>query len=83
MIRITVELISANDKSRDAVLGIMEIANDGRSSSTKYGDYNGRILRKPVFKNIVREGRVENHNRISKPIWSLVAKMLNNMGYNE
>lgn len=81
MIRVTVELISART-GKTTMLGLMDISNDGTGTPTQ-GHYNGRVMRKRTFAKITREGRVENHNRINKPIWTLIAKMLINMGYDK
>ena len=82
MIRITVELLSARDKSRNKVLAVMQIANDGTGNHDK-SSYDGRVLRAPNFVHTTREGRVEDYNRNANPVWVLIAKMLIKMGYDK
>lgn len=79
MIRITVELISANT-GKISKLGEMHIANDG-SGTGHHGSYDGRILRAPKFEAVTRIGHVHRHDRVSLTVWHLIAKMLKTMGY--
>lgn len=81
MITITVELRSAIT-GKVTTLAKMDIHNDG-SGTENIGNYGGRILRKPKFNTITREGYVQNHPRKTKTVWHLICKMLNNMEYNK
>lgn len=38
-------------------------------------------LKKPHFGQPVRTGSIEGHKRLKLPVWSLVAKCLNKLGY--
>lgn len=74
----------------------MAIANDGTQRATK-GSYDAVTLRKgdgPKTRSdcshalagntpgrVVRQSRVENYPRLSKPVWDLVAKCLKGMNY--
>lgn len=70
------------------LLGLITIGNIGGSEHR--GDYDCKAYRKnaayPIrtdsTKNI-REGSVENHPRLSKPVWNLVFKALKSMGYDK
>ena len=78
MIRVTVELISAVDPSRDRPLGVMEIANDGRGSKTVC-DYEVKV-RGPAGR-VAAVGRVLRYRRQRDPIWNLVRKACVAAGY--
>jgi hypothetical protein len=78
VIRVTVELISAIDPSRDRLLGVMEITNDGRGSKT-VGDYDVKT-RGPAGR-VAALGRVLRHRRQADPIWNLVRKACVAAGY--
>jgi len=73
MIRLTVELISATDGHRE-ILGTADIFNDGTGTKTR-GNYGFRIWGKKRPGLILREGRIENHSRMSG-VWHLVARVL-------
>lgn len=79
MIVVRVELWSAVTGSKTE-LGRMHIANDGTGTDT-FCHYDGAVMRKPDFKVVTREGRVESHARHRHVVWVLVRKMLQNMGY--
>ncbi|QIG66719.1 hypothetical protein EVB27_049 [Rhizobium phage RHph_TM16] len=80
MIIVTVELKSAITK-KTTKLGELRIANEGVSDDGNVGDYGGKIMTKPTFMKVTREGKVVGHRRHDEVIWNLVAKMLRNMGY--
>lgn len=95
MIIVRVALLSAIT-GQETNLGVLMIANDGKSNNVKKSSYDvvamvnqsepvidadGIILRKPDFVQTTRTGRLENHPRLSLTIWHLVARMLQNMGY--
>ncbi|MBN7763717.1 hypothetical protein JYP52_21495 [Nitratireductor aquibiodomus] len=79
MIVVKVELWSAvTGKKRK--LAEMRISNDGTGTDAK-SHYDGAIMRKPDFREVTREARVEDHRRHALTVWHLVAKMLKTMGY--
>ncbi|QIG76878.1 hypothetical protein EVC30_049 [Rhizobium phage RHph_Y1_11] len=80
MIIVTIELKSAITK-KTTKLGELRIANDGTSTDDKVMHYDGKIMTKPTFMKVTREGKVMGHRRHDLTIWHLVAKMLRNMGY--
>lgn len=83
MIRVTIELISAQDGRRET-LGVMDICNDGTGAHHR-GNYDGVLHRKGVKPGNhpssinTRRGRVENWPRKSYVIWRLVLRMLRAM----
>lgn len=81
MIVIKVELHSAIT-GKVTELGKMHIVNDGTSKDPKIGHYLGGVLRKGT-KTFTRKASVEGYRRLDKPIWSLITKMLINMGYDK
>jgi hypothetical protein len=76
MIRITMELVSAISPDRNRVLGIAEIANDGKESvATKgmYGSYTAKFSKwSPKLTETWKSGKVENFNRIKRGAWDLL-----------
>jgi hypothetical protein len=85
MIRVRVELVSANDRSVKE-LARMEIVNDGGKRDDDVADYIVRTLRGRSTaaldrRETQRSGRVENHLRKAFHIWHLVAKSLKVMNY--
>lgn len=84
MIIVRVELVSAIT-GQTTELARMQITNDGTGSATQ-GSYGGMTFRgrsKPALdqRSVSRQGRVEGFPRKSTHVWSLVARMLANMGY--
>lgn len=83
MLVVRVELWSAVD-GRKEELGRMYIANDGTSDDPAVGHYKVKVCRKNARRaflgwdevSAVREGRVEDHARLSYGIWKLVHKAL-------
>lgn len=84
MIEVWVVLKSAvtGDTTR---LGRMTICNDGAASqqNPEVGDYVAEVMRKPDFTLPTRKTGIVGHKRHKLPIWSLVAKALNGMGYGD
>lgn len=87
MLRITVELLNANNGER-SVLGVMDVWNVSRNGrDSKRGDYKGAIYKKGTavpsipYRNgeVVREGAIEDYPRLSYPVWRLVLRMLRSM----
>lgn len=78
MIRVTIELISAQDGLR-STLGIMDIFNTGESSDPHIGHYGGRLYRKGTTTKVQREGEVRNWPRESYTVWRLLLRMLTDM----
>jgi len=85
VIRIRVELCSANDRTVRE-LARMEIANDGGKRDDDFADYIVRTLRgrsvKALDKRVVaRKGMVYRHPRKAVHVWHLIAKALAAMNY--
>ena len=83
MLRITIQMISANGPDRDRVLGVMDICNDGTHAqsgdiNSLRGNYNGVVYRKGHSKlpHWLRKGRVDDYPRMSYNVWRLVLRML-------
>jgi hypothetical protein len=70
MIRVTVELISAIDKSRNEILGVCEIANDGTGTDS-VGNYNVALTQRGG-KKLWRTGRVVGFHRKKFLAWDLL-----------
>lgn len=87
MIVVKVELHSAIT-GEVSDLGSMVIANDATGTPSR-GNYFGKTFRKGAgewWKHLrwpkpVREGRVEDYPRKALPVWSLVKRMLDDMGF--
>lgn len=95
MIIVTITLASAVTKEI-TTLGVMTIANNGHPMSMQHHNYNseikhspdcvdyaGVVYRKPDFKAETRHGHLFRWPRMSKTIWHLVARMLQDMGYTK
>jgi len=87
LIRVTVELISANDGRRET-LGVMDICNDGMGNQMRrhYDGFlykKGKVDPKSLFfageDKAHRKGRVEDWPAESYVIWRLVLRMLISM----
>jgi len=87
MIRVTVELLSANTLETTE-LARMYICNEGGSHTR--GDYGVYVLRGRSAEQLDRSwhqqsythtGKVTGHARLSEHIWNLVGKALNAAGY--
>ncbi len=76
MIRVTVELVSAIHPSRNRVLGVAEIANDGETtllSSGSRGTYRVRLSKwAPKLGETWKRGRVEDFDRVRRGPWDLL-----------
>ena len=84
MIVVRIELHSAITGEVSEISRVV-IYNKGNGSKTR-GNYGCNSYRKgsplrPLNKNIVRKGEVENHARLSEPVLNLVSKALRSMGY--
>jgi hypothetical protein len=60
-------------------LGRITIANDGTSTDPRRGNYNVTAYSKSGSK--IREARVENWARLSRPVFELVGAALSGLGY--
>lgn len=82
MLRVTIELIPGGymDHPRRAVIGVMDIYNDGTGTQST-GNYGGRVFAKGSKRVIRDQGKVTNYPRLRKPVWCLVVQMLKSMGY--
>lgn len=83
MLRISIQLISANGPEHDKLLGVMDIANDGSLGNNDKGNYIGRVYRKSSLPKagwqdggILRKGEVKDYPRNSYNVWRLVFRML-------
>lgn len=76
MIRVTVELVSAIHSSRSKILGIAEIANDGRATITsggQLGDYSVRLSKwAPNTEQLWKRGVVRGFDRVKRGPWDLL-----------
>ncbi len=86
MIVVRVELWSAIDGSKTE-LARMHISNDGTNPNHRQGNYDGQSFRgrdtATLDKLTVQKtGRLINFPRLQLHVWNLVARMLNDMGYN-
>lgn len=79
MICVTIDLVSARGRSRNRRLGQVLIGNDG-SGTAKRGNYNA-VFRGAKDQLLQRTGRIENWPRQSKPVFSLLRKILESAGY--
>lgn len=83
MIKVTVELISAVDESRNKILGIGYIANDGNMSylsDGKLGNYHVKLTKmEPQEKVIWKEGTVCRFPRKKRGAWDLLYLALKNI----
>lgn len=80
MIRVTVELISANGRERDRVLGVLEIVNDGTSKARDIGNYRGTLVAEYTRG---RPGVVEGFRRQRQSVWTLVGAFLKQWGHTK
>ncbi len=72
MIRVTVELVSAIHPSRNRLLGVAEIKNDGKGTVTA-GHYNATFsMKQPMQGRTWRTGRVEGFKRRQFGAWDLL-----------
>lgn len=81
MIRVTVELISAVDPSRNRQLGVLEIVNDG-TGTAEVCDYDA-TLRAEYTPPAGRRCRVLGFRRQRQSVWSLVGAALKAMGHTK
>lgn len=81
MIRVTIELISAVDPSKDRVLGRMIIKNDG-TGTQEVGNYTAE-LHAEYTPTLGRSGAVRNFNRRQQSVWSLVGAFLKLWGHTK
>lgn len=73
MLIVKVELHSAVT-GKVTEIGRMLIDNIGGTEAL--GDYRVRVLRRGTTNRVSREARVDQHPRLTAPVWSLVAKAL-------
>lgn len=82
MLKIIIELHPRGDASRAQTIAYMDLYNTGEGSLAQ-GNYEGHALTEPSPWNANQEkrgGKVTGHLR-NNSVWSLVAKMLRQMGY--
>lgn len=82
MIVVKVELHSAIT-GKITEIGRMLIANDG-TGSHRLGQYHVRLLKRgsdPEKMNVSKTGYVLNHARLSRPVWDLVGRAINVLGF--
>lgn len=82
MIIVSIHLKSAIT-GRLSQLGCMTLANTGESDNRRMASYDCSVLRKPNFETVTRTTYIEDHRRLDKPIWDLVARALVQMGYGK
>lgn len=84
MIKIIVEIHPFGDASKARTVASMDLWNDG-SGHGSVGNYEAHSIIEPSPWNPNQEkrgGKVIDHPRM-QPIWTLVFKMLSQMGYGE
>ncbi len=83
MIRVTVELVSARGSSRDRLLGIAQITNDGKRSfmtGGARGDFYVSLSKwAPKHNQVWKRGRIENFDRRRRGPWDLLYLALKNV----
>jgi len=79
MLKITIELVSAVDPSRNRVLGAITINNDG-SGTEDVGNYVGTLHAEYTGRD-GRKGYVTKFNRRKQSAWSLVGAFLKLWGH--
>lgn len=77
MIKVTVELISAIHPSRNRVLGVATITNDGTGTET-IGNYDVSLSKAGGVQEW-RGGRVEGFKRLRLGGWDLLYRALRNI----
>lgn len=75
MLVITIELWPQGDASRKEVLGVAEIANDGRGSAG-LGSYNVTLYKWGKEKRFWKTGRVLDFPRLKLGPWDLLYRAL-------
>jgi hypothetical protein len=80
MIRITVELVSANGPHRDRRLGQMYILNDGTGKLTLR---NYDVVTYGKGGGTGRRGKIVGHPSAKVSIWNLIRKACEVAGYNK
>lgn len=71
MIRVTVELVSAIDPSRDRLLGVATIANVGGGASS--ADYEATFSKwAPKHEQTWKKGSVSRFPRLTRGAWDLL-----------
>ena len=77
MIKVTVELISAIDPSRNRHLGTAFISNDGKGTPS-VADYNVSLSKRGLPKSVWKSGRVRGFKRLKLGAWDLLYLALRN-----
>lgn len=81
MIVVRVELHSAQT-GQVKEIARMQIENTGKNTHAPIkGDYIGRVYKSPKYQAVIRRGEVFEHSRLHLSVWSLIGKMVKNMGY--
>lgn len=81
MIRIAVELWPDGDSKQARPLGAVHIANTGdHPERPKRGNYEAQFFDR-AGRRLGLAVPVRNWNRISKPVWSLIRKVLEKADY--
>lgn len=79
MIVVKVELHSAIT-GKVSEIGRMHIVNNG-TGDHRVGNYIVRLMRRGTTHRVQKTGSVENHARLSRPVWDLVVKALTSVGF--
>lgn len=80
MIRVTVEMFPQGDESRKYSLGSFDIYNQGTTMNHRRGDYGSRFYSRSGAE-LRRRATVLDWPRKSKPVFSLIRKMLEQAGF--
>jgi hypothetical protein len=81
MLRVTIELLPRGDESRARKIGTLLIANDATGTET-IGNYRGTLHAEYTGLG-GRTGHVENFNRKTQSVWSLVGAFLKGWGHTK
>lgn len=79
MINIDIDMHPFGSKANQYALGRITITNDGASPDPKCGNYIVRAFSKDGRQ--IREARVDNWARLSRPVFELIKAGLEAMGY--
>ena len=85
MLVVRVELWPGGDDRKRREIALMTITNDG-TGDIKTGNYVGSVFRKGCLaedrtKRPLRSAEVKGYKRLNLHVWSLVGRMLTNLGY--
>ena len=81
MIVVRVELHSAKTGNVKEIARL-SITNTGKNPNhPAEGDYQTKVYKAPNFQAVIRRGEIFRHRRQSQSPWTLIGKVLKNLGY--